>query len=81
MAVVDLRHDDNIGVIVIDNPPVNALTNAVRLGLVEALARAREDASIEALVITCAGRTFIAGADIREFGKPPQTPTTIDVIA
>jgi 3-hydroxyacyl-CoA dehydrogenase len=81
MSLVDLRHDDNIGVIVIDNPPVNALKNAVRSGLVEVLARAREDASIEALVITCAGRTFIAGADISEFGKPPQPPTTIDVIA
>jgi len=81
MHLVDLRQDDNIGVIVIDNPPVNALKNAVRSGLVDALARAREDASIEALVITCAGRTFIAGADISEFGKPPQSPTTIDVIA
>jgi 3-hydroxyacyl-CoA dehydrogenase len=81
VPLVDLRHDGNIGVIVIDNPPVNALKNAVRKGLVEALSRAREDASIEALVITCAGRTFIAGADISEFGKPPQTPTTIDVIA
>jgi 3-hydroxyacyl-CoA dehydrogenase len=81
MPLVDLRRDDNIGVIVIDNPPVNALKNAVRSGLTEALTRAREDASIEALVITCAGRTFIAGADISEFGKPPQPPTTIDVIA
>jgi 3-hydroxyacyl-CoA dehydrogenase len=80
MPLVDLHHDDNIGVIVIDNPPVNALKNAVRSGLTEALVRAREDASIEAVVITCAGRTFIAGADISEFGKPPQPPTTIDVI-
>jgi 3-hydroxyacyl-CoA dehydrogenase len=81
MPLVDLHHDGNIGVIVIDNPPVNALKNAVRSGLFDALSRAREDASIEALVITCAGRTFIAGADISEFGKPPQRPTTIDVIA
>jgi 3-hydroxyacyl-CoA dehydrogenase len=81
MPLVDLRHDDNIGVIIIDNPPVNALKNAVRSGLTDALARAREDASIQALVIACAGRTFIAGADISEFGRPPQTPTTIDVIA
>jgi 3-hydroxyacyl-CoA dehydrogenase len=78
--LVHFRRNGNVGVIVVDNPPVNALKNEVRAGLVDALAQAREDAEIEAVVLTCAGRTFIAGADISEFGKPPQRPTTIDVI-
>jgi len=80
-SLVRYRRDGNVGVILVDNPPVNALKNAVRVGLVDALAQARADASVDAVVIACAGRTFIAGADISEFGKPAQTPTTIDVIA
>jgi 3-hydroxyacyl-CoA dehydrogenase len=79
--LVRFSRDGNIGVILVDNPPVNALKNEVRAGLVESLAQARADASIEAVVLACAGRTFIAGADISEFGKPTQSPTTIDVIA
>jgi 3-hydroxyacyl-CoA dehydrogenase len=63
----------NVGVISIDNPPVNALSQAVREGLMDALEVAEQDAS-EALVIICEGRTFIAGADISEFGKPLQDP-------
>jgi len=62
-----------IGVISIDNPPVNALSLAVRQGIMEALDEAAVDAS-EALLIICEGRTFIAGADISEFGKPMQDP-------
>jgi 3-hydroxyacyl-CoA dehydrogenase len=79
--LVRFSRDGNIGIILVDNPPVNALKNEVRAGLVEALAQASADASIEAVVLACAGRTFIAGADISEFGKPAQPPTTIDVIA
>jgi 3-hydroxyacyl-CoA dehydrogenase len=63
----------NIGVIRIDNPPVNALSRAVRQGIMEALQQAEQDAS-QAVVIVCEGRTFIAGADISEFGKPLQDP-------
>ena len=63
----------NIGVISIDNPPVNALSLAVRQGIMDALDEAERDAS-EALLIICEGRTFIAGADISEFGKPMQDP-------
>jgi 3-hydroxyacyl-CoA dehydrogenase len=73
------RHDD-IGVIVIDNPPVNALGQAVRQGLVEAIAQGNEDPETRVLVLVARGRTFIAGADIREFGKPPQAPILPDVI-
>jgi 3-hydroxyacyl-CoA dehydrogenase len=79
--LVSLRRDGNIAVVTIDNPPVNALNNAVRTGLVAALNQAKADPGAEALVIACAGRTFIAGADISEFGKPPMTPNTGDVIA
>jgi len=63
----------NIGVISIDNPPVNALSQAVRQGIMEALDESERDTS-EAVLIICEGRTFIAGADISEFGKPLQDP-------
>ena len=78
---VSLRSDGNVAVITIDNPPVNALNHAVRAGLVDAVSQARADPGTAAIVIMCAGRTFIAGADIGEFGKPAREPTTIDVIA
>ncbi|MBB4087653.1 3-hydroxyacyl-CoA dehydrogenase NAD-binding domain-containing protein [Sphingomonas carotinifaciens] len=67
------RHDD-ILVIVSDNPPVNALGAAVRQGLEAAVKQGVADASITAMVIRCDGRTFFAGADITEFGKPMQAP-------
>lgn len=67
------RHDD-ILVIVSDNPPVNALGAAVRQGLEAAVKQGVADASIAAMVIRCDGRTFFAGADITEFGKPMQAP-------
>jgi 3-hydroxyacyl-CoA dehydrogenase len=79
--LVSLRNDGDVAVITIDNPPVNALSHAMRSALVEALSRARADTSVKAIVIVCAGRTFIAGADISEFGKPVRAPTTLDVIA
>ena len=69
-----------IALIVVDNPPVNALSQAVRQGLDEAVAAAQAEDGVEALVIAGAGRTFIAGADIREFGKPPQPPALPEVI-
>ena len=81
MSLASLDLDGSIGVIRIDNPPVNALNNALRAALVSILEGARQNAAIEGLVLACAGRTFIAGADISEFGQPPQRPTTIDVIA
>ncbi len=86
-ASVDLRRDGNVAegsgvaVVTVDNPPVNALKHEVRAGLAEALRQARDDASVEAVVIACAGRTFFAGADITEFGKPPQAPGLGEVIA
>ena len=79
--LVSLRRDGNVGVVTIDNPPVNAISNAVRPALIAKLAEARADAGIAAVVLACAGRTFMAGADISEFGKPPQSPITSDVVA
>jgi 3-hydroxyacyl-CoA dehydrogenase len=70
---------DKVGVITVDNPPVNALSHAVRKGLLEAISAAQGDAC-EAVVIACEGRTFIAGADITEFGKPPQEPGLPDLL-
>lgn len=67
------RHDDVL-VIISDNPPVNALGQAVRQGLKDGIAEAMGDDAIKAVVIRCDGRTFFAGADITEFGKPPQEP-------
>ena len=78
---VDLRRDGEVAVITTDNPPVNALKHEVRAGLAEGLRQARDDAAVKAVVIACAGRTFFAGADITEFGKPPQAPGLGEVIA
>ena len=70
---------DDVGVITIDNPPVNALSHAVRQGMLDAIRSAQEDAS-KAVLIRCKGRTFIAGADISEFGKPPAEPYLPDLL-
>jgi 3-hydroxyacyl-CoA dehydrogenase len=75
-----MRNDDGVAVIIVDNPPVNALNQAVRAGLVDLVSRASQDAAVTAIVIAGAGRTFIAGADIGEFGKPRVGRTTIEVI-
>jgi len=81
MAIVGMHRDGDIAVIVVDNPPVNALKHEVRLGLRDAFASANADAAVAGIVLTCAGRTFIAGADITEFDKPPQSPSLIDLNA
>ena len=78
-ATVKYERRGSIGVIRIDNPPVNALSHAVRSGIMEALAIAATDDS-SAVVLFCDGRTFIAGADITEFGKPPQAPSLPDLL-
>ncbi|HEX9811788.1 MAG TPA: 3-hydroxyacyl-CoA dehydrogenase NAD-binding domain-containing protein [Burkholderiales bacterium] len=74
MSVVTFSKEGNIGVITVNNPPVNALSQAVRAGLRDAVAQGIADDDVAAMVVICEGRTFIAGADIREFGKPPQEP-------
>jgi 3-hydroxyacyl-CoA dehydrogenase len=66
-------HGD-VGVIIVDNPPVNALSPGVAEGIVEGLEKATKDAAVTAIVLIGAGRSFIAGADIRQFGKPRPRP-------
>ncbi|WP_179401143.1 3-hydroxyacyl-CoA dehydrogenase NAD-binding domain-containing protein [Burkholderia guangdongensis] len=70
---------DKVLVVTVDHPPVNALSSTVRQGLVDALDAAAADDAIRAVLIVGAGRNFIAGADIREFGKPPVPPALPDV--
>jgi 3-hydroxyacyl-CoA dehydrogenase len=72
--------DGDIGFIISDNPPVNALDIAVRSGVVAALKALNDDPAVRAIILTCKGRTFFAGADITEFGKPRQSPTLQDMI-
>ena len=80
MSVVSIAFKDRLAIVTIDNPPVNALSHAVRAGIVSALDEAA-GAGANAAVLHCEGRTFVAGADIREFGKPPQSPWLPQVIA
>ena len=79
--VVSVRREGSVAVVTLDNPPVNALSRAVRQGLWDAAAALDADASVEAVVLACAGRTFIAGADVSEFGKPPMEPHLPDLVA
>ena len=67
---VRLERTGDVGLILVDHPPVNALSQAVRKGLIAALARVMQDATLRAAVIACDGRTFIAGADIRGSTTP-----------
>ena len=82
--VVRLEKAGDIGIIVVDYPPVNALGPGVSEGIIDALNRANADPSIRAMVLIGAGRSFIAGADIRGFGtgrkRPPLGSRTYDVL-
>ena len=79
--VVKLERHDAIAVVTVNSPPVNALCAAVRGGILECVKSAIADAEVKAIVLTCDGRTFIAGADITEFGKPPKAPSLADVLS
>lgn len=78
LASWQLRGD--VGILTLNNPPVNAISQAVRSALVEGIARAEADASVAAIVIACAGRTFFAGADLNEFGNPSIPPFLTEVV-
>jgi 3-hydroxyacyl-CoA dehydrogenase len=71
---ISTRKHGDVLIVLSNNPPVNALSTPVRQGLVDAIAQAEADESVKAVVIACEGQTFFAGADITEFGKPPQQP-------
>ncbi|MGH7397273.1 MAG: enoyl-CoA hydratase-related protein, partial [Candidatus Rokuibacteriota bacterium] len=77
---VDLDRRGRVAVLTVNNPPVNALSQHVRQGLRDGLKQAVADSGVAAIVITCAGRTFIAGADITEFGKAPKEPGLHEVL-
>jgi 3-hydroxyacyl-CoA dehydrogenase len=77
---VSIKIIDLIGIITIDYPPVNALGQAVRQGLMEAIVALEGDNSCNVIIIQCVGRTFIAGADIKEFGSKPLEPFLPDVV-
>ena len=70
---------DNVGVLTLNSPPVNALSANVREGLDIGIKKAIENNDVQAIVIICEGRTFIAGADISEFGKEPKGPSLFEV--
>lgn len=77
---VHFTQEGKVAILEIDNPPVNAISQAVRRALLDALMRADSDASVGAIVIAGAGSTFVAGSDITEFGKRPLEPHLPDVI-
>ena len=78
-SVVELKQDGDVLLVSVNNPPVNALGAAVRQGLMAAMEQADASAAVKAVVIVGQGKAFIAGADIREFGKPPVQPFLPDV--
>ena len=78
---VTYQRRGNVGVITVNNPPVNALSHGVREGLSMGLDQGAADGAAKALLLICDGRTFIAGADIREFGKPMAEPMLPTVLA
>ncbi len=78
--VADYSVEGDVAIVTISSPPVNALSQAVREGLKLGVEKAEADPTVKATVLICAGRTFIAGADITEFGKPPAAPYLPDVL-
>ena len=77
--VTTIEKDGNISIITLNSPPVNALSAPVREGLHKGITEARNDGESEAIIIICEGRTFIAGADISEFGQEPKGPSLFEV--
>ncbi len=80
MSVVSVEVHEDIAFLYVDNPPVNAISHGVRQGIVEGLATALSNNTVEVIILTAKGRTFMAGADISEFEKGPQPPHLGDVV-
>ena len=78
---LSIDREGRVAVVTVDNPPVNALSQALRQALVDAVDTLEADEAVDLAVLICAGRTFIAGADVTEFGKPPAPPHLPDVVA
>ena len=79
-SMVDYEIEDGVAVLTLDNPPVNALSQGVRQGLKDGIAKALADDAARAVLIHCKGRTFIAGADITEFASAPVGPGFHEVL-
>lgn len=77
---ISIEFVDDIALVLIDSPPVNALGADVRLGLMQAIEHLNAEGQVKAIAIYCAGRTFVAGADISEFGKPRVPPSLPEVL-
>lgn len=80
MPAVSVHLEGNIAFVTIDNPPINATSHAVRAGLINALDQIDRDDAATVAILICAGKTFIAGADVSEFGQPPKSPILPEVI-
>src|SRR5258706_12141628 len=80
MSQVSYALHGSVAVATVENPPVNALSHAVRSGLMDAIGRCLADPQAQALVIIGGGGTFVAGADINDFGKPYVEPTLYDIM-
>ena len=78
-SVTDLSNEGDVAVITLNSPPVNALSSGVRDGLYEGFKAAIADDSVKSIVLICDGRTFIAGADISEFGGAAKGASLFDV--
>lgn len=81
MTLVRITHDGDIAVVTIDNPPVNALSQQLRQALWDAVELLDDAPATRGVVLLCAGRTFIAGADVKEFDKAPEPPQLPDLVA
>lgn len=81
MSLLTIARVGEIATVTLDNPPVNALSQAVRQALWDAVGTLDADPGVAAVVLLCAGRTFIAGADVSEFDKPPMAPHLPDLVA
>ncbi|MEQ1864352.1 MAG: 3-hydroxyacyl-CoA dehydrogenase NAD-binding domain-containing protein [Micropepsaceae bacterium] len=79
-AIADLAIEGEIAVLTLNSPPVNALSAPVREGLSLGVAQATANKAVKAIVLICEGKTFIAGADISEFGKAPKGPSLLDTL-
>jgi 3-hydroxyacyl-CoA dehydrogenase len=78
-AVANVAVEGEIAIVSINSPPVNALSQQVRAGIIRSMQEAIGNSAVKAIVLICEGKTFIAGADITEFGKPPVAPSIVDV--
>jgi 3-hydroxyacyl-CoA dehydrogenase len=78
-AVVSLAAEGEVAILTVNYPPVNALSQQVRAGILDGIRQAVADPAVKAIVLFCDGKTFIAGADITEFGKPMLAPSLVEV--